>query len=130
MFDNDPLTYYHSGWNGPGNPEVKIYFGYETEVSKVKVIFRLDNYCKNAMGTEVSVLQNTEVESKQLCGTIASTKDSSNVEDQTHSISCGNKKGYGVVIQRNSFVNQWCPAEVVVTRDLTSKLISCSFFVA
>jgi len=41
MFDDNTATFYHNGWN-TGLPGVKVYFGYEVDVSRVKIINRLD----------------------------------------------------------------------------------------
>ena len=115
MFDDDTATTYHNGWNTGKLPGVKVYFGYEVDVSRVKIINRLDvlSYLKNLENTVVSVmLKDGGVDE---CGILTEVNTvSQSVEDQTYTVFCGNTKGIGLSVQRPSTGNRWCISELEI----------------
>ncbi|XP_063677185.1 uncharacterized protein LOC134813381 [Bolinopsis microptera] len=109
MFDDNTATYYHHKYNKI--PGVKVYFGYEVEVSRVKITNRLDyaNYLPNLKSTAVSVmLKDGGVDE---CGTLG---DDNTIEYKTFTVLCGNKRGIGLVVERPSSVNGWCISELEI----------------
>ena len=115
MFDSHIETYYHA-IKGTTNPWVEVYFGYEEEVSRVKIINRLDmknDYLyKNLENTVISVM----VEGGEVveCGTLTNiNRESGAEEDQTYTVFCGNQRGIGVLLQKQgSAASGWCISEL------------------
>ena len=126
MFDGETATYYHSQWNSP-KPGVKVYFGYEVEVSKVKIINRLDlqSYYKNLENTVVSVMLK-DAGGEVDCGTLTNVNVvSGEVADQTYIVPCGNKRGIGVSLQKQSGAQAWCISELEIVYIFTGMKLNC-----
>ena len=115
MFDNKIDTYYHAIKNTAG-PWIKVYFGYEEEVSSVKIINRLDKnndyVYENLENTVISVM--VEGEGVVQCGTLTNINTESGAEeDQTYTVFCGNQRGIGVLLQKQgSAASGWCISEL------------------
>ena len=114
MFDGNTATYYHAQYNS-GGPGVRVYFGYETEVSGIKITNRIGHqpYYDDLANTVVSVIVEggTEVH----CGTLTDVNtDSDLVEDQTYTILCGNERGIGVSLQKQGSAEGWCISELAI----------------
>ena len=115
MFDDNKETYFHAIKN-TADPWVKVYFGYEEEVSRVKVINRIDKnndyVYENLENTVISVM----VEGGEVveCGTLTNiNRESGAEEDQTYTVFCGNQRGIGVLLQKQgSAASGWCIAEL------------------
>ena len=111
MFDHDTTTYYHNGWSTGELPGVTVYFGYEVEVSRVKITNRLDYSppLRNLKNTVVFVMLKDGgfIE----CGTLG---DNNTIEYKTFTVLCGNKKGIGLLVERPSLVNRWCISELEI----------------
>ena len=114
MFDDDTTTYYHARYSSSG-PGVRVYFGYETEVSEIKITNRIgyQPYYDDLANTVVSVIV---VGGKEVhCGTLTNVNtDSDLVEDQTYTIFCGNKRGIGVSLQKQGSAQGWCISELKI----------------
>ena len=112
MFDDNTGTFYQAKYNTT-DPWVKVYFGYEEEVSRVKIINRLDYkpYYKDLENTVVSVM--VEGGEDVECGTLTNVNTVSGaVEDQTYTVLCGNQRGIGVYLQKQGLANGWCISEL------------------
>ncbi|KAL5260846.1 hypothetical protein ACHWQZ_G006772 [Mnemiopsis leidyi] len=112
MFDDNTGTFYHAQY-GTTDPWVKVYFGYEEGVSRVKIINRLDlkKYYKDLENTVVSVM--VEGGEDVECGTLTNVNTVSGaVEDQTYTVLCGNQRGIGVYLQKQGSANGWCISEL------------------
>ena len=115
MFDGNTATFYHAKYNS-GSPGVKVYFGYEAEVSRVKIINRIGHqpYYKDLENTLVSVMVDGEGSDLD-CGTLTNVNtDSGAVEDQTYTIMCGNRRGIGVSLQKQGSAAGWCISELEI----------------
>ena len=115
MFDGNTATFYHAKYNS-GSPGVKVYFGYEAEVSRVKIINRIGHqpYYKHLENTLVSVMVDGGG-SVLDCGTLTNVNtDSGAVEDQTYTIMCGNRRGIGVSLQKQGSAAGWCISELEI----------------
>ena len=117
MFDDDVETYFHA-IKQSNDSWVKVYFGYEEEVSRVKIINRLDKkndyVYENLENTVISVM----VEEGEVaeCGTLTNINtESGTVEDQTYTVFCGNQRGIGVSLQKNGYAVAWCIAELDIS---------------
>ena len=109
MFDDNTATYYHQKYGAV--PGVKVYFGYEIEVSRVKITNRLDHlpYLPNLKDTVVSVmLKDGGVDE---CGTLG---DDNTIEYKTFTVLCGNKRGIGLVLEKSRSVTGWCISELEI----------------
>ena len=117
MFDGNIETYFHA-IKATANPWVEVYFGYEEEVSRVKIINRLDKekdyVYENLENTVISVM--AEEGEVAECGTSTNVNtESGAVEDQTYTVFCGNKRGIGVLLQKQgSAASGWCISEVEI----------------
>ena len=114
MFDKDTTTHFHAIKN-TADPWVKVYFGYEEDVSSVKIINRLDkedNYVyENIENTVISVM--VEGVGVVECGTLKNINtESGAVEDQTYTVFCGNQRGIGVSLQKQGLASAWCISEL------------------
>ena len=112
MFDDNTRTFYHAKYNTT-DPWVKVYFGYEEEVSRVKIINRLNypSYYEDLENTVVSVM--VEGGEDVECGTLTNVNtDSGAVEDQTYTVLCGNQRGIGVYLQKQGSTTGWCISEL------------------
>ena len=115
MFDNKIETYYHATKNST-DPWVKIYFGYEEKVSRVKIINRLDKnndyVYENLENTVISVMVEGEGVVVE-CGTLKNINTESGAEeDQTYTVFCGNQRGIGVSLQKQGLASAWCISEL------------------
>ena len=112
MFDDNTGTFYHAKY-GTTDPWVKVYFGYEEEVSRVKIINRLDYkpYYKDLENTVVSVMveggEDVECETLTNVNTVSGA-----VEDQTYTLLCGNQRGIGVYLHKQGSTTGWCISEL------------------
>ena len=117
MFDDDMTTYFRAK-KETANPWAEVYFGYEEEVSRVKIINRLDmknDYLlENLENTVISVI--VEGAGVVECGTLTNVNtESSDEEDQTYSVFCGNQRGNGVLLQKQgSAASGWCISELEI----------------
>ena len=117
MFDSNTETYFHA-MKGTTDTWVEVYFGYEEEVSRVKIINRLDKnndyVYENLDKTVISVM--VEGVGVVECGTLTNINTESGAEeDQTYSVFCGNQRGIGVLLQKQgSAASGWCISEVEI----------------
>ncbi|KAL5260651.1 hypothetical protein ACHWQZ_G010715 [Mnemiopsis leidyi] len=112
MFDDNTGTFYHAQFRTT-DPWVKVFFGYEEGVSRVKIINRLDNkdYYKDLENTVVSVM--VEGGEDVECGTLTNVNTVSGaVEDQTYTLLCGNQRGIGVYLHKQGSTTGWCISEL------------------
>ena len=116
MFDGDTATYYHNGWGTVDLPGVKVYFGYEVAVSRVKITNRLNHqpYLQKLESTVVSVMTEGGVADFE-CGILGlDNAVSEAAEYKIYNILCGNVKGIGLSVQRPVNCNGWCISELEI----------------